>query len=417
MRWLVAVISFLLANPGYAFGVDPPENNVGAEHQRITRAAVPGLGSSTLDRLAGPSNRPSAIEAAEATDTQCRGPEEAVLTGEEARSFLEACRAFVLSELTAAVLDAGPLADSAPADATVDCAFDGSDAGAKCKVLFRLGRAFHAAQDFYARSNWVDRSASGSSADDDVLPGLGHRARALWFDPRRDEAFPQGLAIGAGLNKDRGPIGQGSGGVGITRQGETGGNFARAVSAAVDDTRDKWDYFQEQVRTRYGVAPGEKILCALTQDRSDATACAVRAQQAQACASRRARYVDGSTEEPLAPPSVEETRRADVLLEKLRQFCSLEEATLRRDAVIRGKTAEDGAALARQSGVEALALWDACPREARSYLDVFGSEHKTQLQQLQPDDTKAIAARSTLYAAAYADCIVDARLRLEPSVR
>jgi hypothetical protein len=69
------------------------------------------------------------------------------------------------------------------------------------------------------------------------------------------------------LNKDKGPIGpNGAAGPGTTPRGEINGNFERAVAAAIEDTRDKWAYFQERVLAAYGEDAGARIICVVRSD-------------------------------------------------------------------------------------------------------------------------------------------------------
>jgi hypothetical protein len=161
--------------------------------------------------------------------------------------------------------------------------FDGVPGRAKCNVLGELGLAFHAAQDFYSHSNWVDRPAEAPAGLDNP-PGLGAEGPAPWLDPRTEAPFPEGLMTGcfqslpesmfcsarvrhAELSKDTGPIGpEGATGPGTTERGAVNGNFERAVAAAIADTRDKWAYFEERIRAVYGEEAGARIICVVSSD-------------------------------------------------------------------------------------------------------------------------------------------------------
>jgi len=44
-------------------------------------------------------------------------------------------------------------------------------------------------------------------------------------------------------------------------------NFRHAVEAAIEDTTDKWVMFREMLIQRYGVEPGERMICVLTHDK------------------------------------------------------------------------------------------------------------------------------------------------------
>ncbi len=153
-----------------------------------------------------------------------------------------------------------------------------------CNVLENLGLAFHAAQDFYAHTNWVDQPAAGPIGLANP-PGLGNSGPAPWLDPGQRTAPPAGLMSGcfdgipeklhcsghvrhADLNKDTGPIDPRTGraGVGTSKRGAVQGNFARAVAAAVADTRAKWAWFEARVMVTYGKTRGAAIVCAVRND-------------------------------------------------------------------------------------------------------------------------------------------------------
>lgn len=291
--------------------------NVGgqsAEHERITRVALraSGFDAASLDALAGKAGTFGAVGAPDRPDrgllfeslAHCDNGDVLPVPGypqtqAQARSRLEACRAWMFDHLDRAVEDAAPLVtadlkvDAAQTPGLAPCIFNGRPGRAKCNVLEDLGLAFHAAQDFYSHSNWVDRPDAARPVGETNPPGLGNQGRAPWLDPRRPAGFPAGLMTGcfqlfpeslpgscvygggkarvrhAVLNKDTGPIDVATGqvGLGTTARGGVQGNFARAVLAAEDDTRDKWLYFEEQVRARYGPGRGAKILCVIERDR------------------------------------------------------------------------------------------------------------------------------------------------------
>jgi hypothetical protein len=149
----------------------------------------------------------------------------------------------------------------------------------------------HAAQDFYSHSNWVDAPADGPTGPANP-PGLGHAGRAPWLDPRTQAPFPHGLITGcfqrfpeslpgscvygdrqlrvkhAALDKDEGIIDLATGDIhaGETPRGSVKGNFASAVRAAAEDTRDKWGYFADRLRQSYGNARAASMLCVIRSD-------------------------------------------------------------------------------------------------------------------------------------------------------
>ena len=276
-----------------------------AVHERMTRWALAdaGIGPATLGALAG---APGSFGAVGAPDkpgrgllgtkaAHCDGGDYLLTPGypqtQEAAQFrLEACRAWIFSNLARAVEDAAGLAKSDPRSTSLGCDFDGHRRGsAKCLVLEDLGLAFHAAQDFYAHTNWVDRPAPGRTTVDDP-PGLDNDRPAPWIDPRRNVTFPAGLIsgcydgfperrhCGAGglnprvahhtLNKDRGVIDVSARtiGQGETPRGRINENFQRAAAAAIADTRDKWAYLEEQLVATYGAERTTEIACLLRSD-------------------------------------------------------------------------------------------------------------------------------------------------------
>jgi hypothetical protein len=212
------------------------------------------------------------------------------------------------------------------------------------------------------------------------------------------------------LGKESGPIGiGGAAGAGLTPRGAINGNFRNAVTAAIEDTRDKWAYFKERVRTVYG-AQGEAILCALAKDKLDQTGCVKVAARGGACASRRAFYVDESQSTIVSEPDAAERAEAETLADRLKSFCQIEEAGLTRDAVINGGKANEGRDLAKARAIEALAMWNACPADGRDYLDLVQGEHKDALLSKEAGQKPSAERRRELLGSVYADCVLDTRL-------
>jgi hypothetical protein len=302
-RWILAAFLVLLPVIAQAFG---SINSLGqsAEHEKITRLALgpEGFEPKSLDEIAGKTGTFGAVGAPDRPDrgllsrkaAHCDGGDFLDIPGyPHAKSAAEAalsdCRQWIADHLDAAVRGAGALlnADGGVRDSEMPthlpCVYNGRPGRAKCNVLEDLGLAFHAAQDFYAHSNWTDRPVRAVALDNP--PGLGNDRPAPWLDPRRGSRFPNGLISGCydgfperlycenrvrhrDLNKDTGPIDLASGmaGAGSTPRSEGNDNFARAVRAAIADTRDKWAYFEERVVATYGRERGARIVCAVVSD-------------------------------------------------------------------------------------------------------------------------------------------------------
>ncbi|MEQ1780974.1 MAG: hypothetical protein ABMA14_06420 [Hyphomonadaceae bacterium] len=299
--WAIAglALSILPLSVASGFGTVRPGSQ-DAEHERITRAALTQLAPKTLDEMAGTNLSFGAVGAPDiwlalSSEAHCDGADYLApapgkpaypQTEADAGAKLEACRTGIRRHIEAAVTAAAPLADPGMLNTSLSCAFTGSPGRAKCAVLEELGIALHASQDFYSHSNWVDTPAGGAISVSNP-PGLGNSGKAPWLDLRRNDALPPGLITGcfvgkpesmfcspngqdrvrhASLNKDTGPITAGVGGAGTTPRGGVNGNFGKAVAAAIDDTKDKWAYFEERVVAAYGAKEGARILCVLKSD-------------------------------------------------------------------------------------------------------------------------------------------------------
>lgn len=219
------------------------------------------------------------------------------------------------------------------ADASDPCPWDVSGSAgieigtptAKCKVVDGLGRALHAAEDFWSHTNWGDEANPNEpvilpgTADDkeptyNLLnpPGLGHtdlvpflrypvpredlptEAEMLdgkapisgcddsadelankgldWFKKFKDtdvkvDSCPERVKHSA-LNKDKGLIDWKTGKTSDpdTPRGKAGDNFQRAVTGARKQVRAIWGDFVNAVETRYGNTRGGLIIQALTTD-------------------------------------------------------------------------------------------------------------------------------------------------------
>lgn len=295
------------AAPADAFGT---VNLLGqhAEHEKITRLGLArfGLGEKTMSEIAGKTGTFGAVGAPDHPARGLMGRAEAHCDGgdafagragyprsaKDAATRLLACRAWIVRHLQDAVRNVGDLvaANGSIRDSelptVIACTYNGRRGRAKCNVLESIGLALHAAQDFYSHSNWTDQPRA-SDLDLTNPPGLAQAGRAPWLDPRQKLAYPPGLISGcyegfpesrhcqgrirhADLNKDTGAIDVASGAIGEggTKRGSVNSNFARAVQAAIDDTGDKWAYFEQRVLSTYGDQRGRILVCVMRQDSS-----------------------------------------------------------------------------------------------------------------------------------------------------
>lgn len=309
---LFAAILAVLVQPAQAFGTTRSFGQ-NAEHERITRHALacsqPGAPAAcfqpfSIDQLAGRNGTYGAVGASDnpvrglitAAYAHCDDADYLSVPGypqgqARAQANLTACREWIQTNMTAAVADSAAMLrngqiDDAQIPTIVSCTFTGMKGRAKCNALEDFGLALHAAHDFYAHGNWTDQAGPEPITIDNV-PGLNNRGNAPWLDLRRTVPFPQGLMTGCFsmgvppdpdgrrgcpyrathyyLNKDTGQIDPVLAN-GTTPRGEIDANFAHAVEAAIDETRDKWAYFQEQLISRYSAHDGNLMICALTHD-------------------------------------------------------------------------------------------------------------------------------------------------------
>ncbi len=305
MRRIFLVCACLAATEAYAFGtINMAGQN--AEHEKITRAALGELGPKTLDELAGKKgtfgavgapDRPGrgllADSAAHCDNGDYLDVKSYPQSKAEAQAKLETCRDAMFANFDRALAAAGELAELDPAKTALNCLFDAKTGSAKCRVLDALGLVFHASQDFYSHTNWVDK-AGPTPVGAENPPELAQSGLAPWIDPGADAEFPDGLISGcfvskpesafcnyggvgpiasknrvkhSALNKDTGPIGPtGATGKGTSARGKHSGNFERAVAAAIADTRAKWDLFKARVTETYGPTESSRIICALETD-------------------------------------------------------------------------------------------------------------------------------------------------------
>lgn len=290
-----------------------------AEHERITRRAFTCADNApsdncfqrmTLDSLAGAKGTFGAVGAPDRgmlvfrAEAHCDGADHFATAGypqakAEAQAKLEACRAWMATQLDAAVEAAGDLLDrngtirDSQIPTAVACRFGGQVKGrAKCNVIERFGILLHASQDFYSHTNWTDAADTARPLSPLNPPGLNKRGLSPWLDLRTETAFPAGLISGCfeaksaiseeancnygadkrprikhlALNKDKGRIDPAIG-EGATERGRVGENFRHAVDAAVADSKEKWETLKEQLILTFGPSRGTRMICALTRDK------------------------------------------------------------------------------------------------------------------------------------------------------
>lgn len=305
-----SALALLCASPAIAFGtmIGMGQN---AEHERITRhalacpnTAIPDcFQPASLEELAGGRGNIGAVglpdrsELVPVNKAHCDSGDWLDVPGypqskADARAALEACRNWMLEKLAASDRDAGKFVSDEDmlrqSQVELPCVFAGQiKGGAKCNVLEDFGILLHASQDFYSHSNWTDRPDPSQPIGPKNPPGLAQAGRAPWLDLRAPSPFPDGLITGCFesipeerhcnygvgltrvkhefLNKDLGSIDP-TIGKGITVRGKIDDNFAHAVEAAIDDTRDKWATLEEQLRATYGDRQGARMACAITHD-------------------------------------------------------------------------------------------------------------------------------------------------------
>ncbi|WP_236572676.1 Het-C domain-containing protein [Streptomyces sp. GS7] len=302
------------AGPADAFGT---VNAFGqhAEHERITRAALacaPGIPSDgscfeprSLDQLAGHRWTFGAVGAPDSDETldssaHCDNADYLDARGyprsrRQATEALRGCIAHLQARFRQGVaaarrtLDARGRVTASETRLRSDCTFTlGLGGRAKCEAVEGFGRALHGVQDFYAHSNWTDRSDPSRPVSLVNPPGLGRSAPSPLLDlaaprPPRPWAIPRNLTTGcfsllvgacsqrithADLNKDEGSIDPVSGATSApgTVRGQAAGNFGRAVQGAITESRRQWREFRTALLQRYGRQRGARLVCVITHD-------------------------------------------------------------------------------------------------------------------------------------------------------
>ncbi len=284
------------------------------EHERITRNALscaqaPGANCfqpGSIDELAGKSGTFGAVGAPDnpirgllsSSAAHCDNGDHLPIPGYvqsavAAQMVLQTCRDWMETHMQAAVTAASRLIlpdgtiDDSQIPTIVTCTFTGGSGRAKCDVLEAFGLVLHASEDFYSHTNWVDLpDLSLPVGTTTNPPGLGQGFPAPWLDLRNPSPpFPPGLISGCfdkipeqffcndgpgrtkhhDINKDKGTIDPSITGPNTPR-GQVAGNFHRAVSVAIADTRDKWRILQERLNSTYGGPRASLMICALTHD-------------------------------------------------------------------------------------------------------------------------------------------------------
>ncbi len=286
------------------------------EHERITRAAlacVPGTRSTgdcfeprSMEQLAGHGKMFGGVGAPDSDEisdpaAHCDGGDylrgDYPRTRDQATSGLQACVTHLRTRFGQGVDSAAGMLDEQQqivgdeVRLDGDCRFFGAARQpAKCETIEGLGRALHGVQDFHAHSNWADEADPSRPIGPDNPPGLNLPGPSPILDLRGDGSMsvPRDLITGcyvlqdrvpgvgectarithAALNKDNGIVDPGTGAA--THPGTPRGlveqNFAKAVAAAIEETRRQWRDFRSEMATRYGRDSASVITCALTRD-------------------------------------------------------------------------------------------------------------------------------------------------------
>ncbi|MFJ9075756.1 hypothetical protein ACIRO3_10955 [Streptomyces sp. NPDC102278] len=310
-RPVPAVAAALLAAALVALPSGPAHAFTGANHEAITRAALPWE-PVTLTAMADA--RDGAINANDHRPYFDVGPlhcdnadyldsRDYPRTRDEATTELLACVRTSVARFRGAIRAADGLVDADgkvradQSDLSSPCAWDGKPGRAKCAVLEQLGRGWHQIEDFYSHSNWVDRPAPGPIGLDNP-PGLGRTDVAPFLDIRRHSAMedaewtrearariPRDLTTGCypdmdstgvkpadcagrvahnrALNKD----------TAVSARSKTGDNFRHATAGATAEITRQWNDFEAGLLAAYpDHRRGAQMVCALVHD-DPATAC------------------------------------------------------------------------------------------------------------------------------------------------
>jgi len=312
-----AVATVLLAAQAHAFGtVNSTVLGQRAEHERMTRAALacPGGAPSTgdcfepltLDQLAGRSGTFGGVGAPDRDeipnpDAHCDNADfldtsTYPRTRSEATDTLDRCLTHLGARFNEASIQAREIVPPGPplfivppmVDIT-NCPFSGTPgARGKCDVLDQFGRALHGVQDFYAHSNWTDRTDTTRPISLTNPPGLNRPGPVPFLILRHittSLTVPRDLSTGCftfnpfgcrrrvthgTLNKDHGLVDPATGTTTdpTTDRGRLhgGDNFANAVAGAIAETRRQWADMRHQLVAAFGAPRAALIICAITRD-------------------------------------------------------------------------------------------------------------------------------------------------------
>ncbi|THA54194.1 hypothetical protein [Streptomyces sp. A1136] len=313
-RSACAALAALLATALTAVPAGPAQAFTGGNHEDVTRAALPWQ-PRTLAAMADA--RDGAVNADDHRPYFDVGPlhcdnadylapryaPDYPRTRDEATTELLACVRTSVARFRNAVRAAEGLVG---ADGTVradqsdlgsPCTWDEKPGRAKCVVLEQLGRGWHPIEDFYAHSNWTDRSAPGPIGLDNP-PGLRRTGPAPFLDIRRYSALddaawtrqaraliPADLATGCypdfdstGL-KPAGCDGRVSHNRALNKdtpasaRSRTGDNFRHATAGATAEITRQWNAFTAELLARYpDHRRGARMACAIVHD-DPAVAC------------------------------------------------------------------------------------------------------------------------------------------------
>ena len=287
--WVVLALG---VQPARAFTPFPVAGGA-SEHRRITDAALacrwadPSAcwSAEALDRLEIALRRPditlATFEAAAHCDSGDLAPDGTSPDG-GGPAALEACRKWIRTHIDLALSAADGLVDARgrPLQDARDCAWRAlRPRTALCETDFHLGRALHAAQDFYSHTNWVDRHDSAKPLSLRNPPGLDGAGPIDWLAAEGDEPPPPGLMSGCfvffpeaffchgrtrhqDLSKDS-RAGPETPPVGATPRGAVEGNFPRAIDAATGETARIWTGFHARLVATYGETRGQAMSCRL----------------------------------------------------------------------------------------------------------------------------------------------------------
>lgn len=213
----------------------------------------------------------------------------------DATDNLMRCVNYYNDQLDRAVKAAGDIVDQdlvvSQKQMALNCSFPfkpATSGSAKCRVLNRLGRALHTAEDFWSHSNWADVAAAGpltaqnpaGLARTDIPAFFRYPLPSSYAIPRLlstgcdDSADPFGVrckdrVAHSVLAKDNGEVDPNTG-IGTPTSKYTRGtinnNFQRAVTGARKQAVSTWSDLQRAIISAYGQERGDLIIRALIAD-------------------------------------------------------------------------------------------------------------------------------------------------------